>query len=134
MPQYATTSDLASVGIPAQALSGVSAGDQDAALVAASRLIDSFISSHVTTPMTTYGQDITQACVDLAAYRLMVKRGYNPDASQAFRLGYEDALRWLDSISRGRALPSGMAGASATTEGPVITSDEVRWTGEPSDD
>ena len=105
---YATTTDLTQVGISAEALADIAAGDQEAAIDAASAVVDSYLRSRFTLPLTEFGDDLTRATCVLAVYDLLVVRGYNPEAGAAdqVRLRYEDVLRWLERVSAGSITPA----------------------------
>lgn len=124
MTRYAETADLTALSISAGALAGISAGDQQAALESESEYADSYLSKRFTLPLTSWGRDLKQAVCDLAAYRLMKRRGFNPEKNDAeqLRLAKKDAETWLEKVSTGKVNPmnvrdsSGQA-ANATTAG-----------------
>jgi phage gp36-like protein len=128
--QYATTSDLQGGGLPAAALAGVSSAQQDAALLRAGDLIDSYIRGRATLPLASpYPGEIVRCNVIIAAYDLMQFRGYNPDEFDAgFRARYEDCLAWLRDLSAGRVNLAAAADATpAEREGrPRIATGAMR--------
>lgn len=101
---YLTTAELASIGIPSACLSGVSAPDQQAAIDAATATADGYIGTQYDVPLVSWGHDLRWCVARLAAYILITRRGYNPEANQAFRQGYDDAIAWLTDVSRGRVM------------------------------
>lgn len=117
MAQYATTTDLANIGLPAQALASVSTTIQDEHLVNASAKIDSYLRSRYSVPLASpYPDEIVSACCKLAAYSLLVRRGYDPARHDAnFRLGYEDSVSYLRDLSAGRASLAITADSTPTT-------------------
>lgn len=115
MPSYATTADLTKLAIPAEALVGIVAADQDAALAAASSLADSYLASRFSLPLTKWGDDLRRAVCLIAAYDLMTRRGYNPEGGDAnLRLRYDDAIRWLERVADGRIAPAVTDSATST--------------------
>jgi phage gp36-like protein len=102
---YATTTDLASIGLPAQALASVSATVQGDHLDKASARIDSYLRAGYTLPLATpYPAEVVDACCHIAAYTLLVRRGYDPGKFDAvFRLNYEDAIAYCKDLAAGRA-------------------------------
>lgn len=124
--QYATRTDLANLGLVAGALANVTTTTQDAALVAASAVADSYLQSRYQLPLLQWGQDLSRAVAIIAAYDLLTSRGYNPQSSadQNVRQRYLDALAWLDSISKGASTPSYVTDSSTptgTTDGSTST-------------
>lgn len=126
MAQYATSAELAALGIPAAALSGFS-GDPDDFLVAATARIDSYLRGRYQLPLTSpYPQEVVEATAILAAYSLLSVRGFDPEnsADVNVRMRHEDVTKWLREIARGRAsldleqdaVPSYSAG------GPIVSS------------
>ena len=109
MAQYASTTDLASVGLPAVALSGVPLAQQDEFLSQAGGLIDTYLQSQYTLPITgstgppnTYPGSLVRCNITLACYELLTFRRYNPDEyDQNWRRKYEDAIKWLTSLAKG---------------------------------
>lgn len=107
-PQYASQSDLTTLGIPAAALSGISGPEQDAALQAASAIIDSYLASRFDLPLASVGLDIKSCCAQLAAWSLMKRRGFNAGSTDAetLRMSYEDQVKWLTNVAKGLATPA----------------------------
>lgn len=115
--QYATTAQLVQFSVPSAALTGISSDDQNAALKAASRVADSYLLKRFTLPLTQWGDDLRQVVTDIAAYRLLKRRGFNPDNGDDahLRMAYEDAVKWLESVSRGSATPLDVVDSRADT-------------------
>lgn len=136
---YATRTDLSQLGLNASTLTQVDTATQDAALTAASALADSYLNAVFTLPLLSYGKDITRAVAQIAAFDLLVTRGYNPDAGsdKVVKDRYDAAIAWLESIAEGEAIPtvvdstSGGAGVSGVgAAGAIIsTAPERNWTG-----
>jgi len=107
MARYATTTDLTRLGLPAVALEGISSDDQQAALDAASSTADGYLASRFRLPLTAWGEDLTRAVCQIAAYDLMVTRGMAPGSGEAELLGDRSrgALAWLRDVADGRVTP-----------------------------
>ena len=116
MAQYATSTDLATLGLPAAALVNIPAGTQNEFLTKASGLIDSYLRAQHKLPLAApYPDEIIRVCVVLSAYDLIQYRGYNPDEYDAnFRLRYEDAVRWLEQLAAGTVSLSELADATGS--------------------
>lgn len=103
MTQYATIAELYTYGAPAVAFGGLGTDVLTNALVAASALVDSYIRSRYTPPLTAWGSDIKQAVCKIAAYEALVVRGYNPAAGSDPNIlaRHDAAVAWLRGVSRG---------------------------------
>ncbi len=92
MTRYATTTDLARLGVRATALVGVSSTEQEAALDAASAWADTFLRKRHTVPLTgTIDPALVEAVCQRAAYRILQPRGF--DATNASDLTIRDGGR-----------------------------------------
>lgn len=104
---YAELADLRALGLPSQALAGVDAGDQYAALEAASALVDSYLRVRYSLPLRSWGRELVRVTALIAAYDLMSRRGYDPTrpGQENLRMRYEDAIRWLEGVAAGKVDP-----------------------------
>lgn len=120
--QYASQTDLAQLGLAPGALQNVTGTVQDAALLAASALADSYLESRYKLPLTSWGKDLSRIVCFIAAYDILTSRGYSPQSpDDHIRQRYIDALAWLQEVSRGTQSPSQIADSSVTTQtGPSI--------------
>lgn len=108
MSQYATTTDLAQFAMGSVALTGISAGDQNAALEAASDEADGYLKARYAVPVTVYGKDLRDHVCAIAQYRLLMRKTFSPDGQKtAVRQLYEDAIAWLGKVSKGVVTLSG---------------------------
>lgn len=125
--RYATPADLASMALPAGALSGISATDQQAALDARSAFVDGYLKTRYTLPLLTWDESITRAVCDMAAWDLLKRRGFNPEnpADSAIRMGFDDAMRWLREVANQEAHPT-VTESSPVTFAPVVISGSPR--------
>lgn len=133
---YATTTDLARFGLPAAALSGVSATVQSECLEAASDVADSYLRSRYSTPLQSYGSDLTQCVCALAAELILTTRGLDPSrANGDVVIVRADRMRaWLRDVSAGKAavtggvtVPGPQRFATATTAPTTTSSSQRGW-------
>lgn len=125
--QYADRADLEAIGLIASALAAISPSVQDAALLAASSVADSYLQSRYQLPLVTWGKDLARVVAVIAAYDLLSARGYNPmaGADVNWRQRYLDALAWLDQVSKGEQSPSYLSDSSGATSGGPIKSTAI---------
>ena len=108
---YASTQDLLEVGMPQQALGQLSPAQIAAQLQAASNKLDEgFRGRYGNGPsplLLEWDTSITEAVAQIAAYKLMKIRGYDPDsgADTTFRDGYNDAMTFIGAVQRQQAHP-----------------------------
>lgn len=134
MSQYASRAQLAQTGLPASALEEVDGGKQDEFLVLAAGTIDSYMRGRYKLPITgslgptnTYPPELQDANLAIAAYRLLVFRGFNPDEyDRNFQLRHDFYLGnqergtkgWLDKLSAGAvSLDLALDASPAVAEG-----------------
>jgi phage gp36-like protein len=117
--QYATTTDLANLGLIGGVLASIATSVQNAALIAASAIADAELAGQYILPITSWGQDLVRAVCVIAAYDLLTSRGYNPTspADANIRLRYLDALAWLREVGDGKASPGGIIDSSLAQDG-----------------
>ena len=108
---YAAESDLVAVGMPPQSLGQLSPDQINAALQNASdKLDEGFRGRYGDGPsplLLTWDSSIIEAVAQIAAYKLIKVRGYDPDsgADSTFRDGYMDAMQFIDRVQRQQAHP-----------------------------
>jgi phage gp36-like protein len=133
MARYAETTDLVRLGLPAAALTGVSSTIQEAALEAASEVARGYLREKFSLPLASWADDLRRCVCAIAAYDLMVTRGFSPAAGsdEHLRLRHEDAMRWLRDIATGHIIPAGMVDATPSeSEGLTyaVMNTRRRWT------
>ena len=142
--QYAQPSDLAVAGIAAAAIANFTTPQINAALVNASRLLDGYFRSKFTLPLVQVGQDVVRATCIIAAYDLMVSRGYNPSAGgdPIIEKRYKEiigtpphAMGWADLVANGKITPDVTDSSSNAQEGTptararCVSSSQRGWSG-----
>lgn len=76
----------------------------DEAIVWASGQADSYIQKRKTLPLLTWGADLKNAVGDMTAYKLLKKRGFQPNSPDTLVVkGYDDAVLWLKDVAKGLA-------------------------------
>jgi phage gp36-like protein len=107
--QYATLEDFMNAGLPTGALASLDRSTWNQALIRASSYADSFLGDKYTLPLTRpYPPSLVDAVCQIAAWRLMCLRGYNPaveggSSDAIIRQGYLDARDWLVRVANGQA-------------------------------
>jgi phage gp36-like protein len=111
MPRYATTTDLARIGIASNALASLDTAAKEDALDACSSLADGYLSGRYTLPLSAWADDLRLHVAGMAAFRLLAARGYNPQVAndEVIRLLWEDAIRWLERVAAGTITPAGIS-------------------------
>ena len=103
---YATIDDLNGSGIPAPALANVPLRQQQAVLVRASRMADTFMRDRYLLPLACpYDPALTLWVCWMAAYFLLSTRGFNPNQSgidTVVRMNYDDAVKNLTRVANGQ--------------------------------
>lgn len=116
MAAYATYADLVAQGLPEKALQAIGVPKVDAALEAASRVVDSYIGSRYDLPLVTWDASVTLATVKIAALNLLQGRGFAAGVQDAETLqrGHDQAITWCRDVARGLATPSVVETTDAT--------------------
>lgn len=104
---YASLADLTTSGLSASALGTVTTAQQQAFIDAANAKIDSYIGAKFTLPLTSWGADLRDASVAIAAFSLIAFRGFDPEdpGDVVFQNRKDEALAWLKLISKGEVTP-----------------------------
>lgn len=127
---YATTTDLEQLGIPAAALSAHPTPSQEKALLASSKLADSYLRERYSLPLVSWGEELTLHVVSIAKWFLITRIGFNPEnpSDKAIRLAYEDAIQWLEDVRDANASPDlvDSSGSSGDNTQFVVVSDKSR--------
>lgn len=107
MSSYAQVEDLQVFGLPFEALSTLSTDVQQRHLDAASGFVDSYLNSRFVLPLTKWGAEITQKVIEIAQWKMLSKRGFDPDdpGDREIKDCYDQAIIWLDFIRDGTVTP-----------------------------
>lgn len=117
MAAYAQISDFKTPGkgLPERALGNILPSDIMAALEDASRLADNFLSVRYKLPLLQFGSDLTTFVCQIAAYNLMIGRGFNPtpgSSDEQLEIRFKFAIDMLKRISEGKANLVGVTDSS----------------------
>lgn len=107
------------MGINESALRGFSGDEKNTALNNASRLMDGYFRSRFTLPLVQVGADVRMKCSFIAAYLLLVGRGFNPEkgSDAVIVKNYDDALKWLAGVRDEQLTPDVTDSSPAAVEG-----------------
>jgi phage gp36-like protein len=121
---YATLADLTNYGVQSTAVFGqLSSPQQQKALDAANALADGYLGAKFKLPLTSWGEDLRDAVVAVARFKLLVSRGFNPEgkSAEAVVLAYDAAIDWFKGISKGVVTPVVIdSGQPGQTGGPYV--------------
>lgn len=125
MTQYVTRTEFLDQGLPSGALTDIANATIDAALLWASEVCDSYMRKRHLLPLTAWGNDLRTLVCDLAAWRLLKRKGFNPaaPAHQAILKSYDEALLSLKDVAQGLT-ELGVTDSSAALDedGPLASS------------
>lgn len=128
MSSYATVADLASLANNNAAIASITSADQQRALDAASDEFDGYFAAQYHLPLVSWPQEVRQHVCDVAAYRLMKRRGFSQEGDDdTFREAFDDAWKWARAVAQGLISPPGIVdSSSATREGaPSVTTGQI---------
>lgn len=130
MTAYATLTDLHTYGLSAVACGNVTTGDQQVILDGRNAWADGKLRGRYQLPLLAWDVDLRMMVAQLAAYDVMIRRGYNPAAGADVnvRLRYEDALKWFDGVERQNVHPNVTASPTASPHynAPQVTTSTTR--------
>ena len=112
---YGDLTDLVNMGLPANALGALTTPQKQAALDDATDEMNTYFAGRYPLPLLTWDNAVKAKCCEIAAYRLMCIRGFNPasGADVNYRLRYQDAIRWCEGV-RNKAIHPTVTFAAAT--------------------
>jgi phage gp36-like protein len=116
LPSYASIVDLNNFGLPASAYGSLTDGQINAQLEAASEEIDGYAQPRFGPPganglvFQAWPDSITMAACDIASWKLLKLRGFNPmaGADVAVQATYQDRITWLVRLQKGMISPPGL--------------------------
>lgn len=108
---YATPADLDNHGIPSKALVDVTDEQKAMALRACSAMVDGRLTATMTLPLSKWDEDLRAIVCDLAVWRLLRRRGFNPESpvDSTIRQAWQDAMNQLRDVQTEK---SELAGAT----------------------
>lgn len=106
---YATRAQLYVHGAPSKAFGAIPTADQDAALEAASRVLDTYFRGrYPVLPLTSWDSSVIENVSKIAAYELLSgARGFNPAAGADSNIleRYNQAIAWGVRVQKQQAHP-----------------------------
>ena len=114
---YASPDELKTLGLPADALEEVTDPDIQAQLDADSGIMDLYIGSQYTLPISApYPEALKRINVCLSVFQIMMRRGFNPEGPDAhYKENYTSCMEMLGQIRDGRLPIPGIVDATPTT-------------------
>jgi phage gp36-like protein len=127
---YATRTDFEQLGLPPDALDALDSrvpGSVARALDAASTLADGYLRARYVLPLSSWGDDLTQAVCAVAAASLMMTLGLDPESPTAtmIRERSKEARRWFEMVAAKKIHPTVTEGG-APVDGAVVISPAAR--------
>ncbi len=126
MAAYAVLADLYAYGLPLVAMGAVSTATQQLILDARNDFADDKLRARYKLPLgTPYPVSLKQNICMLAAWDVLMARGYNPNSGADVNIATrgEMALKWFDDVERQRCHPNLVeAGSSPGYEAPLVIS------------
>ncbi len=133
MTVYVDSTDFASLGLPAEVATRATAKSISLTrhLSAASRLADSYLAARFVVPLSTWDDQLERVVCAIAAWTVLTVVGHNPESPghAAVRMGYDDAIAWLEGVRDG-ALSyegSGATLASSGAAGVALSDTQRGW-------
>jgi phage gp36-like protein len=102
---FATLQDLDDEGIPLAALASIPNSQKQRVLDKVSSFVAGYIGDKIQMPLIPpYDPAIVTAVVQIAVWRLLVRRGFNPEdqGDRVVRSGFNDAMAWLKDVANGK--------------------------------
>lgn len=125
---YADRADFDAFGLPSATLNALASSSvQDSLLSAASGRMDSYFRGRYGLPLTAWGDELRECCCVLAAYRLVGRRGFNPDNAweRDLQERYKDWIAWLEGV-QGNTIHPDVTETGAEYLAPEVLSDDAR--------
>ena len=124
-PLYATVEQLNLRALPFDVLQQASVAQKEDALMGASGMMDSYLAAGgYVTPLASFDNDIIEACVSLAAWRIAIVVGLVQELGEGSSLyiRQRNAMAWLEAIASGKLALIGYESAGASGARPVVRS------------
>ncbi len=101
---YAVLDDVGRHALPLHTLTSVSTEDKATALLGATDEADSYLAKapSIDLPLTSWSEALTMHVARIAAYGIMLRRGFQPDGpDQLIVKMRDDAIAWLKMVASG---------------------------------
>lgn len=114
---YATPLDIERLSLPGVALEGVTPSARAEALAAATDDADAALAAVYELPLVAWPDSLRQRITDIAAFRLLRRRGFQPTGSDELVVkAYDDANEWLARVARGALVLPGVIDSSPASD------------------
>jgi len=129
---YITATDISRFGLNGYALDGIPAQTITDTCLAVSEEADAAFRSRYQLPLLAWGTDVRACLAKIAAYELLVVRGFNPElnADQNLAQRAADARMWLRAVARQEMQPNVTPSPPQTPDldEPRIITSQRQWT------
>ena len=117
-PVYATSEEFYDHTLPSEAFADVDSTLVDKALSWASRRADNYLRKRYILPLASWSEDLKSLVCDIAAYKLLSRRGFDPEQqqNQAIKQAYLDAWTALEALSTGEQELASAVDSSASPQ------------------
>jgi phage gp36-like protein len=95
---YCETANINTLSLPPAVLAGVEPDTLAEACLAATDEALSYLRDY-NLPLVAWGGALRLHTANMAAYHAMKRRGFNPENDPTIRMGYTDAIKWLQSYA-----------------------------------
>lgn len=111
---YCAEADLVTGGLRQAAVDELP--DPAALIVRASGLIDTYLRGRYHLPFSVVPDEIKNCCVQISLWYAIQSLGFDPESKldASIRMGHDDAIKWLDRVSSGKANLAVTADATPT--------------------
>ena len=126
---YVTVAEYKVLGLPADALEEVLDSDILAHLDATAGIIDTYLASRYTLPLTTSPEALKRCNSCLASWHILLWRGYNPETfDTGYKEAHDECLEWLRKVGSGELTIPGVEDQTPTIDegAPGVRSDTLR--------
>lgn len=115
--QYASIAELISLSLTEGSAQRFNDAAMTSALQYASSMADDYFRSTYILPLVSWDMSLKKVVCDIAAKSLFDSFGFAPDAPQdrVITKRYEEALEWLDKVSKKLIWPSFMGSSNEST-------------------
>jgi len=129
--RYIDATDISTYGVNGAALDGIPSGEIDATCDAVSAEADAAFRSRFNLPLLAWGIDVRSQLARIAAYELLVVRGFNPElgADTNIAMRADAARSWLRAVARQEMQPDVTASPPQVTafDEPRIITSQPMW-------
>lgn len=131
MAELITDAELLDMGLALNALAGIPEAKRDTSRVSASSFVLGHLRKRFKLPLVSWSDDVKRATAHIAAYDLLVLRGFSPQAGSdvSIRDRYLAAVQWCRDVAKGDVEPEAVVDSSPDIEeaSPLMASEPAQW-------